>query len=274
MGLRGAPRTRIRPAPDGHGFPPGPCGVSTPFGLQPGRTSRPDCSGRGPPCAFASLQRPTAAHPHRPGVPKDPHDERCFLPWAFALLDTYRNGGPAVLAGLPAPRVPRARFGYLLRGVHHRPCGRLAAPEHPRASPFQAFSSRRSAFLSEDPALMTLRTSIRLAPRGSRADGAAFRALIPTSNSFVAPLAGRRVEACLGFTPPELSLLPSSRARCSPRTVPQHALGGIDVPTRLRLGVFRCGRPGIAPLGVAGSPGVSYLSTVAAPLRPPRGTSV
>ena len=172
------------------------------------------------------------------------------------------------------PRACRVRFGYLLRDIHHRPCGRLAAPEHPRASPFQAFSSRRSASLSGDPALVTLRASIRLAPRGSRADGAAFRALIPTSSSFLAPLAGRRVEACLGFTPPELSLLPSSRARCSPRTVPQHALGGIDVPTRLRLGVFRCGRPGIAPLGVAGSPGVSYLSTVAAPLRPPRGTSV
>jgi hypothetical protein len=180
LGLRGAPRTRIRPALDGHGFPSGPCGVSTPFGLQPGRTTRPDCSGRGPPCAFASLQRPTAAHPHRPGVPKDPRGGRCSLPWAFALLDTSRNGGPAVVAGLPAPRVPRPRFGHLLRGVHHRPCGRLAAPERPRASPYQAFSSRRSASLPEDPALVTLRSSIRPAPRGSRTDGAAFKALIPT----------------------------------------------------------------------------------------------
>lgn len=179
-----------------------------------------------------------------------------------------------MFAGLPAPRVPRPRFGHLLRGVHHRPCGRLAAPERPRASPYQAFSSRRSASLSEDPALLTLRSSHRLAPRWSETDGAAFRASIPTSSSFAATLASLRAAACLGFTPPELSLLPSSHARCRPRAVPHHALGGIDVPTRLRLGVFRCGRPGIVPLGTAGSPGVSHLMTVVASLRPPRGAGV
>jgi len=274
MELRGASRTRIRPASGGHWFPPGPYGVSTPFGLLPGRTTQPDRSGRGPPVRF---RFPSEAHRSTPAPSRGPegparrtmHPSLSFLTPQHMPERRTRMG-----AEHPAPRVPRPRFDHLLRGVHHRPSGNLAAPERSRASPYQAFSSRRSVPLPGAPALLTLRASHRLAPRWSEADGAAFRASIPTSNSFAASLAGCRAVACLGFTPPELSLLPSSRARCRPRTVPHHALGGIDVPTCLRLGVFRCGRLGIVPLGTAGSPGISYLMTVAAPLRPLRGAGV
>lgn len=79
VGLRGASGTRIRPASGGHGFPPGPCGVSTPFGLLPGRTSRPDCSGRRPPVRF---RFPSEAHRSTPAPSRSPEGpaRRTMLP--------------------------------------------------------------------------------------------------------------------------------------------------------------------------------------------------
>jgi len=79
--------------------------------------------------------------------------------------------------------VPRPRFGYLHRGVHHRPCESLAAPERPRASPLEAFSSVRLDPLSEILALLPLCASIRLAPIGACGRDR-LQGLAPDSSSF------------------------------------------------------------------------------------------
>ena len=70
------------------------------------------------PCRGPSQHPRTVA-----GTPKGPRVRRCFLPWAFVPHDTCRNGGPVTRRASRPHGVPRARFGYLLRGVHPRPCG-------------------------------------------------------------------------------------------------------------------------------------------------------
>jgi hypothetical protein len=177
----------------------------------------------GPPCAFALLQRSIAAPPHRPAGPKaDPSDD-ASSPGLLRPYDTCRNGGPA-FRGASRPRcVPRAGFGYPHRGVHHRPCRRLAAPERPSASPLKAFSSRRSDRLSAAPALLALLASVRLAPQG----GVRTRSTPgPRSRrEFVLATGSRRtrcVDAFSGLHPPEHSpppaCAPALGRRASPLT--------------------------------------------------------
>lgn len=96
---------------------------------------------------------------------------------------THAGTADPLPAGLPPCGVPRPRFGYLHRGVHHRPSESLAAPERPRASPFEAFSSIRSDPLSEILALLPLRASIRLAPIGACGRDR-LQGLVPGSSSF------------------------------------------------------------------------------------------
>jgi hypothetical protein len=196
-------------------------------------------------------------------------------PRALVPLGTIRDGGPALSWGFRPHGASRARFDHLLRDLHHRPSERLAAPERPRAFLYEAFSSRRSAPLSEDPALLAFPRRLRRAPRWSgRTRPTAGLDSRRRARSAVDPCGPTR--RCLPEIHPSRALSPPDLARAfsSPRTLPHHALGWIDVPTRLRLEVLRHGRPGVAPLGAAGSPGVPHLATVAAPLRPPRGTGV
>jgi len=136
----------------------------------------------GPPCAFALLQRSIARPPHRPAGPKADPSDNASSPGLSLPYDTCRNGGPAFREASRPRCVPRPGFGYPHRGVHHRPSRRLAAPERPSASPFKAFSSRRSGRLSASPALMALLASIRLAPKGACGRGR-LQGLDPDANS-------------------------------------------------------------------------------------------
>lgn len=163
----------------------------------------------GPPYAFASLQRPIAARPHRPGVPKDPRDGRCSLPWAFVPIDTYRNGGPAVLAGLPAPRVPRPRFGHLLRGVHHRTC----EPPCEGSSVHGLLPSRRSPRIDRAPFREPRPSgrSKRLATPCGAGDAVDFRASISMRARSVRRIPRDPTRRCLLGVHPSRAFSPSAR---------------------------------------------------------------
>jgi len=124
--------------------------------------------------------------------------------------------------------VPRPRFGYLHRGVHHRSCGSLAASERPRASSFEAFSSVRSDSLSGIHALLPLLASVRLAPIGACGRDR-LQGLAPGSSSFC-PSCPCGPDASM---PPWHSSLqsvlphrPCERFMDS-RPLPHHALGGM-----------------------------------------------
>jgi hypothetical protein len=163
----------------------------------------------GPPCAFAPLQRSITAPPHRPARPKARNVGRCFLPWTLAPYDTCRDGGPA-FRGASGPAACRVRGFDPHRGVHHRPSRRLSAPERPWASPFKAFSPSRSGLLPEPPALLALLESIRLALMRACGHGR-LQGLDPATGSFCpsGSRRTRRVDAFLGFFPPEHSLPPA-----------------------------------------------------------------
>jgi hypothetical protein len=120
----------------------------------------------GPPCAFASLQRPIAAPPHRPAGPKTRTSDDASSR-GLCCLTTHAGRRTRCAQGFRPCTVPRPGFGYPPRGFHHRPLERLAAPRRPQASPFKAFSSHRSGPLSEALALWAFLASIRLAPLGS-----------------------------------------------------------------------------------------------------------
>ena len=143
-----------------------PLGVLTPSGFF-GSSGRADCSARRPPCA---LRFSSEAHRITPAPSREPEGSarRTMLPsLGFRAPRHMPERRTRCPQGVLPCGVPRPRFGYLPRGVHHRPFESLAAPERPRAFHFEAFSSRRSGSLSEAPALLPLRASIRLAPIGA-----------------------------------------------------------------------------------------------------------
>jgi hypothetical protein len=166
--------------------------------------------GRGPPIRFRS---PSEAR-HRTPAPSRRANRlggRCFLSWAFSPYDTCGTADPLGMAGSPAPdRVPRPRFLHLLRGVHHRPSRRPKAPERPWASPFKAFSSRPMGTPLGAPALGPFHASVRRSPWGT-ADAVGFRASCPVRARASHALAGARVDAFVGFSPPGRSPSPSGR---------------------------------------------------------------
>jgi hypothetical protein len=215
-----------------------PPGVFTPSGLF---EVEPTCGllRASPSVRLALLLRGPSQHPRT--VPGDRSlrlsDDASFP--GLSCPTTHAGTADPLRAGVQPCAVPRPRFGYLHRGVHHHPSGSLAAPERPRASPFEAFSSVRSDSLSEVPALLPLRASIRLAPIGACGRDR-LQGLAPGSSSFCpSHLAVRRAEASWGSSLQSvLPLCPYERFVDS-RPLPHHALGGIDVPSRLRLGVLR-----------------------------------
>jgi len=217
------------------------------------------CCADGPPCAF---RFPAEACRSTPAPSRDPEGfaRRTMLPsLGFCAPRRLPERRIRCLRGVQPRSVPRPRFGHLPRGVHHRPSGGLAAPERPRASPFEAFSSVRSDSLSGVPALLPLLASIRLAPIGAcgrdRLQGLApGRELVRS----VAPLRARRVDASLGFFPSERSPPPSSRALHGFAPAPPPRVGRDDVPTRLRLEVLRSGGIG---LPLSGPPALLGFAT-------------
>jgi len=181
-----------------------PLGVFTPSGFFESG-GRADCSARRPPCA---LRFPTEAHRNTPAPSREPEGSarQTMLPSLGFLAPRHMPERRTRLPqGVLPCGVPRPRFGYLHRGVHHRPSGSLAAPERPRAFLFEAFSSRRSDSLSEAHALLPLRASIRLAPIGACGRDR-LQGLDPGGSSFrPSRLAARRVDASLGLFPSERS---------------------------------------------------------------------
>lgn len=104
--------------------------------------------------------------------------------------------------GVQPRTVPRARFGHLLRDVHHRPSRRLAASERPSASPSKAFSSRRSGPLSGASCPPGVARVASPRPHGERANAVDFRALIPTRARSVRPVPRDTTRRCLPGIPP------------------------------------------------------------------------
>lgn len=204
----------------------------------PGLPSRLSPDG-GPPCAFALLQRSIAAPPHRPANPKVRMSNDASSP-GLSCPTTHPERRTRISRGFRPHCVPRPGFGYPHRGVHHRPSRRLSAPERPWASPFKAFSSRRSAPLPECPALVAFPASIRLTPMGSVRTR-------PRSG----PRSRRRARSAIpspeGPGAPMPSWASSLQSVPSPRPTPPLRIAGdpftrvgrFDVPARLRHKVFR-----------------------------------
>jgi len=181
----------------------------------------------GPPCAFALLQRSIATPPHRPAGPKaDPSDD-ASSPGLSCRTTRAESGDPRDRGAFRPRGVSRPGFGYPHRDVHPRPCRRLAAPERPSASPFKAFSSRRSDHLSAAPTLVALLASIRLAPRGACGRGR-LQGLDPDANSCWPPRPEGRGASMPSWGSPSRALSPSGLGtRFESRGLPPHALDGV-----------------------------------------------
>jgi hypothetical protein len=191
----------------------------------------PSCGSLRPPAlpALSLPYRGPSQHPRTvAGTPRGPRVRRCFLPWAFLPHDTYRNGGPVTRRASRPYGVPRARFGYLLRGVHPRPCG---LPCGARAS--TGFALRGVLLAPVGPPLGCPLPSCRWSCRFAsllkvRADASGFRASIPASNSCGPPRPcgpGASMPPCDSSLQSALPHRPVGRFRSRP--LPHHALGGM-----------------------------------------------
>jgi len=168
------------------------------------------------PTPSVRLPIPFRGPSQHPRTVPDPRRDPCqtMLPPLGFAAPRHMPERRVVSAGRPTPQ--RAARGLDTPSrPPRRPSGNLAAPERPRASPFKAFSSRRSDALSGAPALLPFPASVRLAPQ-ERGGRGRLQGLDPGSELVltVAPLRARRADAFLGFVPPERSPPPSWRALC------------------------------------------------------------
>lgn len=159
------------------------------------------CAARRPSSCFrfpSEVHRSTPAPSRRP----KPAGRTMLPPLGFAAVRHMPGRRIRCARGVEPRAVPRARFGYLLRDVHHRPSRRLAASERPSASPSKAFSSRRSGPLSgaSCPPGVARVTSPR--PHGERANAVDFRASIPTRARSVRHDPKVATRRCLPGIPP------------------------------------------------------------------------
>jgi hypothetical protein len=178
-----------------------------------------------------------------------------------------RGGGPVCRPRLP-PRT-RAESGVWLPPSRRTPPSLPAreAPERPWASPFKAFSSSRQAPLSG--ALPSWRYHGR-SHRGVRLLAADFRASI--SRRARAGVGLRRTRPSMpSWDSPLQSLLPIRSGMRFDRAAgpPTHLAGRRPGPPGSQGFAKRMDR--LVRLRTAGSPGVLYLSTVAALRSPGRG---
>lgn len=159
------------------------------------------CAVRRPSSCF---RFPSEVHRSTPAPSRRPKPTRRTMlpPLGFGAVRHVPGRWIRCARGVQPRAVPRARFGYLLRDVHHRPSRRLAASERPSASPFKAFSSRRSGPLSgaSCPPGVARVTSPR--PHGERANAVDFRALIPTRARSVQRVLSDAMRRCLPGLPP------------------------------------------------------------------------
>jgi len=206
----------------------GPLGVFTPSGLPRAGTVVRIAPPAGPPCAFASLQRPIATPPHRRGDPEGPTRPTMLPSLDFPAPRHVPERGTRDPQSLPALRraacevwVPPSR----------RPPPSLRAPlRGPSVHGLRA--SRRSPRAGRTPSREPL-PSCRLARRFAsllkvRADASGFRASIPASSSFGPPRPrghGASMPPCDSSLQSVLPHRPVERF--GSRSLPHHALGGM-----------------------------------------------
>ena len=237
--LRGDPGTQTRLRQDGHRFRPTRTAFRRPPGTRGAGPPEPACAGRGPPFRFHS---PSEVHRSTPAPSRgseDPHVGRCFLSWALLPYDTCGTTDPHF-----------ARLPTSLRaasGVWVPPSRR---PPSPLPTPCGAGASM--GFTLQGLLLATIGTPsgapcppgvLRVDsphPHGERADAAAFRASIPSR-------ARSAIPSPEGPGAPMPSWVSSLQSVHSPRPSPplrfagdpSTRVGRFDVPSRLRLEVFR-----------------------------------
>jgi hypothetical protein len=158
---------------------------SRPSGVRP--TSLP--TGRSRPKALLALLRPFRDMSPQPRTaPSSLSAEadaraslRCFLSWAFVPYDTCWSVTLLLGGGSPRHRAPRPRFGYLPRGLPHRPPD-AEAPERPWALPFKAFSSFARGAPLGVLALLTLPV-LRPGSRGNQGCSSRLQGFVPATSS-------------------------------------------------------------------------------------------
>lgn len=158
------------------------------------------------------FRSPSEVHRSTPAPSREPegsHVGRCFLSWALVPYDTSGTKDPHI-AGLPAPL--RAASGVWVP-PSRRPPSSLPTPFGAGASmgfTLQGLLLATIGTPSGAPCPLGVPRVDSPHPHGERADAAAFRALISSTSSFCrsGSRRTRRVDAFLGFIPPERS--PSS----------------------------------------------------------------
>jgi hypothetical protein len=259
----------------GYGFPPGPRLFDT------ARDGRPtDLEG----CSRSRTQALLALTcPFRDRIPAAPHRGAAspirrpggrLVPVMLPLLGfralrhTLGPADPQNGSGSLHHRVPRARFGYLLRGFHHRPYRRAK-----RRSVHGLRPSRRSPRREWCPSRSPCPPDVTgdPTPRGEWHRAAAYRASFPRRVRAATEFPKEPGRRCLPGLFPSRALTPSARAIACSHDASPLALGRDDVPTHLDLRASRIGWLGLVRLRTAGSPGVLHLSTVTALRSPPRG---
>ena len=218
-----------------------PSGVSTPRGGHPADRDRSRSRSqalRALSCPFRD-QIPAAPHHsvatpvRKPGKRLVP---RCSLSWDFVPYDTVSDQRIRVSGGRSLHRrVPRARFGYLLRGVHHWSYRRAKRRSVPGLRPSRR-SPRRERCPSRGPYPPDVAGDST--PRGEQRRAVAYRVLFPRPSPccHTGSRGNPAVDAFLGFSPPELSFHPPglSLVVTMPALSP---LGGLTSPPTWTLGL-------------------------------------
>jgi hypothetical protein len=190
---------------------------------------RPAEADRGPPCAFAPLQRSIFAAPHRTARPEGPASD-ASSPELLCPTALSKSGGPVGLDGrsLRHP-VPRPGFGYPHRGLHHHSSRRTR-----RRSTLGLLPSRpdRVAAVPLSGPLPSWRFRGAPTRRSGLTSTCAFRASF-SRRSRESDRLGPDPRTSLGFTPPEPSL-PSSGHSLSVAMPALAPSGGYTlIPTRV-----------------------------------------
>jgi hypothetical protein len=245
---------------------------STPFGFSTVELP----AGRSLPATLLALSRPFRGRPPRVcstvnrscGLRRDPDPRSRILSWTLpalrhsvSVVDPHDDGGSL------HRRVPRARFGYLLRGIHHwvlrppAPFGTARLPaRQARWSAHGLHSSRvsprpRAVLLSEPlPSCRYRQLHLSARRRGGSA-GSRLQGLVPAASPFSTGASGGKPPSAPAADPvlrfcssPELAPARSGSRfgrGASPRT-----LGWGDVPIHPGhrvSGVERVGRPVSGP---------------------------
>ena len=243
--------------------PSDPHGVSTPSGLSRDRAYRADFRRTAAPPALSLLYRGPSQHPHTVPRTRRPPSDDASSP-GLSCPTTHAGAADPFSRSVQLRGVPRPGF---------RPPSRRPPPSLPRLAARSVHGlhpPRRSPRGDQDSLrspLPSWRSPRRFAspPWGACGRGR-LQGLDPDSSSFCpsGSRRTRRVDAFLGFIPPELV----SRA-CRGRFVfaarsPRTRWVGSDVPSHLRLRVLQRARPGRPSRGDRLSWG-SSPSTVAEP---------